>query len=84
MRGNSGAREGLIKSQPLALDLAPEVAFHYLLPDTMNYAYPALVFCTAQAKTLDPTEKGRGGFLCLGMWSFSFPSFGFGAGGGRP
>lgn len=74
MRGSSEASEGLVKSRPLALDLAPEVAFHYLLPDTMNYACLVLVFCTAQAKTLEPPEEGRGGLLCLGKWEFAFPS----------
>ena len=62
------------------LALAPEVAFHYLLPDTMSYASLALVFSTAKASILEPRGKERDGLLCLGKGEFSFPLFGFDVG----
>lgn len=85
MRGSSGASEGLAKSQPLVLDLAAEVAFHYLLPDTVNYAClgPCLLYGTGQSPGACREAKRRFALPWeAGAFLPSFPSLGFGFRGG--
>lgn len=85
MRASSGASEGLAKSQPLVLDLAAEVAFHYLLPDTMNYAClgPCFLYSTGQSPGACREAKRRFALPWeVGAFLPSFPSFGFGFRGG--